>query len=168
MKLILLFTICAIFVSHYLIYQQVEAENISAERNLYEEALSECVNRELKYYAGTIPESVLKKRIKNRFVEYNESLTEGLSTELGEVTLQYLNMNTLKEKFKRERREIPILKILPMQSDGVTIEIEVEDNDFSYKNEKTNYSLKSGCTVRFSFESEKNQFALKEVQLWGL
>ena len=164
MKTLLLLIICTLFVSNCLA-QKTPDKDISDDRDLYEVALSACVNEELKYYAKNDPAMVRKKRV----VEYNEFTTEHRAPRLGEVGIEYPTSETLRAQYQRNGRGLSILVVRPMQGSGdARLYIEIVEYEFSIINEKIDYAMKGSCDVRFLFDRQKSRFTVNEVQLVGV
>lgn len=157
-SLILFFGLCA-----FNAFSQVK-DAPAAERNLYARTLSACLAQELEEYGnlGTRADYV------NRVVERNIHLTDKLPTQFGKVKVEYLDSETLRERYQKARREIQVLSLRPMKNEGATLIISIGIYWFSYTKKSYNYALEGGCTVKFNFDSSQNDFALTKIDLWGI
>lgn len=154
----LLFGLCALNA-----FSQVK-DAPSIQSNLYERTLSACLAKELEDYGklGT------RVDYENRVVERNIHLTDNLPTQFGKIKVEYLDSETLRERYQKTRQEIQVLSIRPMKNEGATLIISIGNYWFSYKKKSYNYGLEGGCTVNFNFNSSQNDFALTKIDLWGI
>jgi hypothetical protein len=156
--LILFFGLCA-----FDVFSQTK-NTLSNSSNLYERTLSACLAKELEDYGklGT------RVDYENRVVERNIHLTDNLPTQFGKIKVEYLDSETLRERYQKTRQEIQILFMRPMKNEGATLIISIGNYWFSYKKKSYNYGLEGGCTVKFNFDSSQNEFALTKIDLWGI
>jgi hypothetical protein len=157
-SLILLFSLCA-----FNAFSQVK-DAPATESNLYARTLSACLAKELEDYGklGT------RVDYENRVVERNIHLTDNLPTQFGKIKVEYLDSETLRERYQKTRQEIQVLSMRPMKNEGATLIISIGNYWFSYKKKSYNYGLEGGCTVKFNFDSSQNNFALTKIDLWGI
>lgn len=157
-SLILLFGLCA-----FSTFSQVK-DAASTESNLYARTLSACLAKELEDYGklGT------RVDYENRVVERNIHLTDNLPTQFGKIKVEYLDSETLRERYQKTRQKIQVLSIRPMKNKGATLIVSIGNYWFSYKKKSYNYGLEGGCTVNFNFDSSQNDFALTKIDLWGI
>ena len=157
-SLILLFGLCA-----FNAFSQVK-DAPATESNLYARTLSACLAKELEDYGklGT------RVDYENRVVERNIHLTDNLPTQFGKIKVEYLDSETLRERYQKTRQEIQVLSMRPMKNEGATLIISIGNYWFSYKKKSYNYGLEGGCTVKFNFDSSQNNFALTKIDLWGI
>ena len=156
MKTIFLAIIFTSLISHCL------AQKV--ERNLYAEALSACLSKE----AADFSKLGLERDYNNRVVEYDYILTSKLPTQFGGIKVEYLNTDMLVERYKKNRKEVEILSMRPMQSDGANLTVNIPYYFFSSKKRNFNYALAGGCNVEFNYDSQKKQFTLAKTVLWGV
>ena len=156
--LILLFGLCA-----FNTFSQAKVAP-ATESNLYVRTLSACLAKELEDYGklGT------RVDYENRVVERNIHLTDKLPTQFGKIKVEYLDSETLRERYQKTRQEIQVLSLRPMKNEGATLIISLGNYWFSYKKKSYNYGLEGGCTVNFNFDSSQNDFALTKIDLWGI
>ena len=158
-SLILLFGLCA-----FTAFPQAK-DAPSTESNLYARTLSACLAKELEDYGKLMTSRV---DYENRVVERNIHLTDKLPTQFGKVKVEYLDSETLRERYQKSRKEIQILSLRPMKNEGATLIISIGNYWFSYTKKSYNYGLEGGCTVKFNFDSSQNNFALTKIDLWGI
>jgi hypothetical protein len=132
--------------------------------NLYARTLSACLAKELEDYGklGT------RVDYENRIVERNIHFTDKLPTQFGKIKVEYLDPETLRERYLKTRQEMQVLSLRPMKNDGTTLIISIGNYWFSYTKKSYHYGLEGGCTVNFNFESSKSDFALTKIDLWGI
>jgi hypothetical protein len=158
-SLILLFSLCA-----FNVFSQSKDIN-SPESNLYARTLSACLAKELEEYGK---HELRRVDYENRVVERNIHLTDKLPTQFGKVRVEYLDSETLRERYQKTRKEIQVLSLRPMKNEGTTLVVSIGNYWFSYKKKSFKYGLEGGCTVNFNFESSQNDFALTKINLWGI
>ena len=137
----------------------------STDSNLYARTLSACLAKELEDYGKL---GLSRVDYENRVVERNIHLTDKLPTQFGKVKVEYLDSETLRERYQKSRKEIQVLSMRPMKNEGATLIISIGNYWFSYKKNSYNYGLEGGCTVKFNFDSSQNNFALTKIDLWGI
>ena len=137
----------------------------SAESNLYARTLSVCLTKELEEYGK---HRLRRVDYENRVIERNIHLTEKLPTQFGKVKVEYLDSETLRERYQKTRKEIQVLSLRLMKNEGTTLIISIGNYWFSYTKKSYNYGLEGGCTVNFNFDSSQNDFALTKIDLWGI
>ncbi len=146
------------------------AQQTSPKRNLYAEALSACVHQEAKQFSRFNSE----RDLQNRIVEYDLFLTSKLPTQIGNIKIEVLGYGDLVKRYKKvkknkeARQEIPFMAIRPMQSDGITIKIDILDYWFGYKKRSYYHALEGGCHTTFTYDSEQKQFVLSETLITGI
>jgi len=138
----------------------------TAGTNLYERALSACVIEQLKQYGGQSSETRL--RLINRIIERDDILTDKLPTQFGEIKVEYLDRQSIVERYKKNRAEIPVTVMTPMKNEGKTLKISFRDYYVSYKKRVFSYALEGGCIVDFNFDSQLDDFAITKTDLWGV
>jgi hypothetical protein len=112
----------------------------STQSNLYERTLSACLAKELEDYGKL---RTLRVDYENRVVERNIHLTAKLPTQFGKIKVEYLDSETLRERYQKTRQEIQVLSIRPMKNEGSTLIISIGNYWFSYKKKSYNYGLKA-------------------------
>jgi hypothetical protein len=157
MRAIFLTIICVLFI--------IPCFSQTVKRNLYAEALSACVNKEAVDY-GTISS---RRNLINRIVEYDLNLTSDLPKQFGSIKVEYSSAGELGDRYKKNRSEISLLSLRPMQSDGTNLEIGILHYWFSSpKKRHYSYALEGGCRVKFTYDQEQRQFILAKTELWGI
>jgi hypothetical protein len=154
-SLIFLFSLCVLNVFS----QSKDAP--STVSNLYARALSACLAKELEEYGklGT------RADYENWVVERNIHLTDNLPTRFGNIEVEYLDSETLRERYQKTRKKIQVLSLRPMKNEGTTLIVSIANYWFSYTKKSYNYGLEGGCTVNFDFDSSQNDFALTKINL---
>ena len=101
-------------------------------------------------------------------VERNRGITDGLPAQSGDYRVEYLWPQELIDRYKRVRKEFPILVGHPMVNDGARLKITFNLCWFSYNKRSMNYALSDWAIVYFRYDCEKHQFVLDEVTLGGI
>lgn len=137
-----------------------------AERNLYAEALSACVNEEAVDYGKS------GRDYKHHLVLKHDGVTNDLPVQFGEIRVEYLTEDELAKRYKKNHQELQILTMNSMESDGTKITINTASRFFSTKisskQRKYFYALEGGCSTEFSYDPEQKQFILTKTELWGV
>jgi len=101
-------------------------------------------------------------------VEENTDLLTSLPSSLDSYKIEYLDEQDLIERYRKSHKDIPVLVLRPMQSDGDKLIIPITDYLVAYKKNRLNYALEGGCRVEFRYDCEKKWYALTRVELWGV
>jgi hypothetical protein len=140
-------------------------ETSEIEGNLYAKTLSACLVKEANEYGNLGTNRV---DYENRIVERNIHLTDKLPMRFGKTKVEYLDVDALRERYEKTRKEIQVLSLRPMKNEGATLIISIGNYWFSYKKKSYNYGLEGGCTVNFNFDSQSQSFILTKIDLWGI
>ena len=133
------------------------------ENNLYYRALVASLEKMDREWG-----KIGKTDYHNMIVEKNRNITEGLPSELGEYRVEYLEQQGLIDRYKRLRKEFPILVIYPMVNEGVRLEITFKVYWMSYKKSSLNYALSDWSKVYFLYDCNKREYVIDEVKLGGI
>lgn len=115
-SLILLFGLCA-----FTAFSQAK-DAPSTESNLYARTLSACLTKELEDYGKLV---TIRVDYENHVVERNIHLTDKLPTQFGKVKVEYLDSETLRERYQKSRKEIQVLSLRPMKNEGATLIVSI-------------------------------------------
>lgn len=146
-------------------FSQVK-ETINNEGNLYARALSACLSKEAEEFGRL--ELQPRSNFANRVVEQNNFLTDKLPTKFGDIRVEYLDADALRERYQKTRQQIQILSLRPMKNKGATLKISIADYWFSYSKNSYNYALEGGCNVDFKFDAVQENFVIAKLDLWGV
>jgi hypothetical protein len=95
-------------------------------------------------------------------------LTDKLSTLFGNISVEYLDINALRERYKKKGQKLQILSIRPMTNDGTTLRISIGDYWFSVAKKSYVYEQEGGCIVEFKIDPAIDSFVIAKVDLWGV
>jgi hypothetical protein len=104
----------------------------------------------------------------NMIVEKNRNITEGLPSQRGEYRVEYLDSQELVDRYKKLRKEFPILVAYPMANEGERLKITFNVYWISYKKGRLNYGLSDWSKVYIRYDCEKREYVVDEVKLGGI
>lgn len=158
-------SIITFFAMIFLFFTNSFAQTSPAGTDLYARALQACLVKELEDF-GKFDAS--RVDYKNRVVEQNIFLTQKLPTQFDGIKVEYLDSNTLRERFTKTRKAIQVITLRPMKNEGSTLRVSTGNYWFSYKKNSYNYALEGGCNVDFNFDGSKQDFVITKIDLWGI
>lgn len=139
--------------------------------NLYSLALFASVV-EMEKAWGNIDDSDNGSRIRTdyhqMFVEKDPEITESLPTHLGDYHFEYLDNRDQIDRYKKLRKEYSILRIRPLQSEGIRLKIQVSVSYFKYKKGKLIFEVSDWSDVDFRYDCEKQKYVVSGVTLGGV
>lgn len=145
--------------------------------SLYSKGLQSCLERELVAYSA-----ISRRDFRQVIVESDPDITKNLPTQLGEISIQYLNNFELAEKYKallksERERGIPFIKIFPLYDKDDKLFFAYNNYWFSYSEKggffsskaiSFHHSLEGGCRAEIIFEPAEKKFVIGKVELWGV
>ena len=151
---------------------------ISAD-TLYAKGLRACLEKEVASYS-----KFSSRDLRNVIVVKDDKLTEGLPFQLGEIKVQYLSGDQLALAYKNrstekknERREIPIIELIPIHDNEGKLYFAYKNYWFSYsekggfftqKKRVFGFALEGGCHAEIGFDEVEKRFVIGKVELWGI
>ncbi len=144
---------------------------------LYTKGLRACLDKEFASYA-----KLSERNLRNVLVAYDYDLTRELSTQLGEIRVQYLSDTELAEKYKvlskaERERGVPFIKIFPLRDKEDKLIFAYNNYWFTYSEKGGFFSqkrlmyrqaLEGGCHAHIGFDPAQKQFVIEKVELWGV
>ena len=138
------------------------------EESPYFKALFASIAEMDKAYAS-IDDSMSGSRIRTDYhhmlVEKDPEITEGLPKQFGEYHVEYLDTQQLIARFRKLKKEFPVLKIQPVKN---AYNISISLYWLSYKKGKLNLGLSDWSEVRLLYDCEKQTFTVSKVRLGGV
>jgi hypothetical protein len=139
--------------------------------NLYSVALFASVS-EMEKSWGHIDDSDGGSRIRTDYrhvlVEKDSEITDGLPSEKGDYRAEYLDSREQMDRYNKLRKEFSILKIRPMQSDGLLLKIQVSFSHLRYEKHKFLLGISDWNDVEFRYDCQKQKFVVFSVKLGGI
>ena len=137
--------------------------------NLYYRALFASLEKMHKEW-GKINGPATEARIDYHLmiVERNRDITDGLLAQSGDYRVEFLDPQQLTDRYKKLRKEFPILVAFPMINNGERVKVSFNLYWFSYEKRSLTYSLSDWSHVYFRYDCEKREFVLDQVELGGI
>ena len=161
----------ATFIVFIAISAPAQSHQSGSSDNLYSLALKTSILKMEKDY-GHIDDTVLGERIRTDYrhmvVEKEPLITEGLPTEFENHFVEYLDHQTLVERFNKLRKPYATLMIRPMRNEGKTLKIAVVVYWVSVEKDSLQLGLSDWSNVEFQYDCDKQQFVVSSVKLDGI
>jgi hypothetical protein len=104
----------------------------------------------------------------NMVVEKDPGITPELPSQVGEYRVEYLDVRGLIDRCKKARKEVPLLKIWPIQVSGAELKITINLDYLTYRKRRVFYAVSDWSEVTFRFDSQRQEFVLSGVKLGGI
>jgi hypothetical protein len=153
--------ILLIFTLHLLGQDQSRAGN---EKSLYAQALFASVTEMQKQYGYQTD----APDYHHMFVSADPSITTGLPAESGDYHVEYLDREGQIQRYRKLRKDFPVLEIHPAHNEGAQLKITVSLSYFSYKRRRSMFAVSDWSDVEFRFDCEKQEFVISSVKLGGI
>ena len=126
------------------------------ETNIYRNALTIYCN------------SLDKTKIKTVYVEQNYLITDNLPNRLGEIEIQYPDVNELKKLIKENGGPLTLVRIIPLKANQSDFFINVIPFYTTYK--KNNFKLGNGggLSVHYRFDTNLNGLTYERHKFSGI
>lgn len=105
---------------------------------------------------------------RNMIVERHREITDGLPSQLRDYRVEYLDAQGLIDRYRKLRKELPILIAHPMETERERVKISFTLHWFSYKKQSMTYAISDWSTVYFRYDCEKREYVIDEVKLGGI
>ena len=105
---------------------------------------------------------------RNMTVERYREITDGLPSQLGDYRVEYLDAQGLIDRYRKLRKELPILIAHPMENERERLTISFTFHWFSYKKRSLIYAISEWSNVYFRYDCEKREYVIDEVKLGGV
>jgi hypothetical protein len=141
------------------------------EDNLYSKALFASISEMDKSWShidNSNGGSGIRTDYHHLLVEKDVEVTDGLPTQMGDYHVEYLDHQALIDRYKKLRKEFPVLRIHPIQSDGTRLKIQVSVSYFSYKKQRLLFGFSDWSDVEFGYDCEKQKYIVSSVKLGGI
>jgi hypothetical protein len=129
------------------------------EANLYYRALFAGLDKMSKSYGNNYHHVIVQKE---------RGITDGLPSQLGEHRVEYLDSQGLIDRYKKLRKEFPILVARPMKNEGERLNITFTVWHISYTKGRLNYAVSDWVDAYFRYDCEKREYVIDEVKLGGI
>ena len=141
------------------------------KNNLYSAAVLASLD-EMEKSWGHLDDSKGLNRIRtdyrHMFVVKDAEITDALPSQFGDRQVEYLDDRAQFDRYKTLRREFPILKIHPMQTDGGRLKINISVYYVEYEKRKLRLALSDWSEVEFHFDCNLQQYVISSVKLGGI
>lgn len=161
MRIVLLAVWVAISPS-LLVAQSSEAVG-GKEGNLYALALEASITKmrnEWGHISGTDYHHVV--------VEKDPVTTDELPSRFGDSSVEYLDTNSLIERYKRVKKPFDVLRIFPIRNDADKLLVNISVYEFSYRKHRLLFGLSDWSNVEFRYDCEQRRFIATSVKLGGV
>jgi len=134
------------------------------EKSLYANALFASVTEMQKQYGyqRDAPD------YHHMFVSADPLITSGLPTEHGDYYVEYLDQEGRIQRYRKLKKDFPILEIHPIKNKGAQLTITVSLSYFSYKRRQSMFAVSDWSDVEFRFDCDKQEFVISSVKLGGI
>jgi hypothetical protein len=141
------------------------------KNNLYSAAVLASLD-EMEKSWGHLDDSKGLNRIRtdygHMFVVKDAEITDALPSQFGDHQVEYLDGRAQLDRYKTLRKEFPILKIHPMQTEGDRLTISVSVSYVEYEKRKLRLALSDWSEVEFHFDCNLRQYVISSVKLGGI
>ncbi len=101
-------------------------------------------------------------------VEVRTGITYGMPATIGDSRVEYLSEDALIERYKKLRKDFPVIVINPMTTEGERLKIHYSIDWFRYEHHRPLYQISSWSIVYFRLDDARRQFVVDQVKLGGI
>ena len=113
-------------------------------------------------------EDTVRTDYNHMIVKANPEITGHLPTQFGEHHVEYLDAGAQIQRYRKLKKQFPILEIHPIHGEGAQLTINVSLSYVSYKKGHLFYGLSDWSDVEFHFDCDKHRFTVSSVKLGGI
>lgn len=141
------------------------------QENLYSLALAASVIQMEKEW-GYIDDGNHGSRMRTDYrhvrVRKNPAITDDLPADFGDRHAEYLDDQSLIERYKTQRKEFAVLEVHPMRNVGSELKIQISVSWVSLQKGRLILAFSDWSDVEFRYDCEKQAFAISTVTLGGI
>ena len=112
--------------------------------------------------------STIRTDYRHMFVVKNPEITEGLPQQLRDYRVEYLDDESLIDRYEKLRKQFSVLEILPIHNNGGKLAIHVAMNYVTYKKRHLNFGISNWADIEFSYDCENQRYIISAVKLGGV
>jgi hypothetical protein len=134
------------------------------EHNLYYRALVATLAahaKDAKYARANDP-------VDRVIIQSDIQLNNGFPTRIGNVQIEYLGVDELRERYRSWKYEIPVFVMRPITNENQRLVVGFARYWFSATKRTNSFGLEGGYRVLLRFDCSQNDFVIESTTLWGI
>ena len=134
------------------------------EANLYYRALVAALNarsRDAKFASANDP-------LNRVIIQKDDQLNAGFPSRVGDVALEYLAADELRDRYQTLKHEFPIFVMRPMGNEGERLVVDFTLYWFTATKKSNDFSLEGGYHVVLRYDCSQKTFVVESATLWGI
>ena len=101
-------------------------------------------------------------------IQNDIQLNNGFPARLGDVRLEYLSVDELRDRYRSLKHEFPVFVMRPMANENNRLVIGFARYWFSATKRTNSFALEGGYRVVLRFDCSQNDFVIDSTTLWGI
>jgi len=136
----------------------------SLETNLYHRALVatlEARSRDAKFANANDP-------LQQVIIQKDNQLNAGFPSRIGEVKLEYLTADELRDRYRTLKHDFPVFVMRPITNEGDRLVVDFTRYWFTATKKSNNFALEGGYRVVLRYDCSQKTFVVESATLWGI